>query len=937
MSGNIGVKKLISLILTGALLMCVRVPYAQAQDKEPIIIDFGQPNIWSLEQAHYLLNRLRARSFGIKTVDLNNLDPNEVNGTRLDVLKTLISGGVGFNQAVGLNNELFENNSRFSLQRRQDLLTRRDTLQAQLRDATVQLAALKVQREGMNGTAFTDAQRSQKDVEITEQTKVRDLLTSDINSTTTEINGLPAAPTAAQTPTPPEASTSSTLASVSDKLLEDAEFRKNLSGMPKINATTKLDNDINLQYEIIAKQLTLLREEIGRGQRLVFLELPQTFYTVPDKSNRKLAQVWWRIQGFTKRDASVTPSSLPTPSPSPTPTATPNCSPDPNAWRKAVKSNPYTPPEAKRNQLQILTDTTPDIKRYVLKEPTKPNKDQNQNEPKEDNSQTESQQDKKQNKPIENMPHYELQRDTKQNAANNDAANSDTNSNNEAQAESEARALDLIPRQSALNVNDIQDRQKNLNIMGVFTLLSGVGARVGFERQRRLYEQFIGQEIYASAFGKGLTDFGWTFGPLPGSERIATGLHTTYAVLLIPADAETITLQARGCYFSRTKYAPSAFDATPDDVRCTASKSFKMLVPGTSENNFWVTGVDFKPVKPGNYAVVHIHGDYFSPQIGVLVDGLPLRHEIGLAQIELSLGRSPNDNLFDPAGSFEFVNSNELVLAFKKDNNYRGTPSITLISPGRSIEINKLRLVINDSYKQDKSETNRSDTSKSTDSSNQTTDNATNRGRCYKVPGDSSIYVTLDEFRDKMFSPDVAFGVTALDVVKSETDNVKAQLTGTGFRKGADVYVNGEKVSKLEFITSGVMLVDFKPPNREIWNVTVVQGEPSERVSTTLSTPNPLVLKVTRSEVIHYEAAVKDKPDKPGFLQARVQGIGFSSSLIVTARRASGPVPLVYTFVSQNEIIVEITAPEEIEIVNLRDPTTGASTGTTIVRPKAGS
>jgi hypothetical protein len=897
MNRNIHVKKLISLIVTGALLVCARVPYAPAQDKEPIIIEFGQPNIWSLEQAHYLLNRLRARSFGIKTVDLNTLDPNETNGTRLDVLKTLISGGVGFNQAVGLNNELFENNTRFSLERRQNLLTRRDTLQAQLRDATVQLAALKVQREGMKGDAFTDAQRSQKDVEITEQTKITDLLTSDINSTTTEINSLPAAPSSAQTPTPPEATDKSTLESVTDKLLDDAEFKKNLTGIAKLNATTKLDNDINLQYEIIAKQLTLLREEIGRGQRLVFLELPQTFYTVPDKSNRKLAQVWWRIQGFTMRDATASPS--PSPSPSPTSAATPNCSPDPNAWRRAVDSNPYTPPEAKRTQLDILNDEM--IKRYVLKNATKSTNDQNQNEPK------------------ENMPHFELQGVTSKNEGKNDAATSATDSSNEAQAESEARALDLIPRQSALNVNDIQDRQKNLNIMGIFTLLSGVGARVGFERQRRLYEQFIGQEIYASAFGKGLTDFGWTFGPLPGSERIATGLHTTYAVLLIPADAETITLQAHGCYFSRTKYAPSNFDARPADVSCTASKSFKMLVPGTSDNNFWVTGVDFKPVKPGNYAVVHIHGAYFSPQIGVLVDGRALRHEIGLAQIELSLARSPNDSLFNPAGSFEFVNSKELVLGFKKDGNYRGTPSITLISPGRSIEINKLRLVINDSYKQDKSES------------------ATNGGRCYKVPGDPSIYVTLDEFRDKMFSPDVAFGVTALDVVQSYGGKVKAQLTGTGFTKGADVFVNGEQIRNPQFITSGVMLVEFELPNRDTWNVTVVQGEPSERVSTTLSIPNPLALKVTRSEVIQYEAAVKDKPDKPGRLLARLQGVGFSSLLVVTALRAPGPVSLPYTVLSQNEMIIEIEAPNEIEIVKLRDPTTGASTGTTIVRPKSGS
>lgn len=864
--------KLQSLFVAVALLVNGLAPYARAQQtpqlgrSEPVFINFGQPNIWSLEQAHYLLARMRARGLGIKTTDLNSLDPNEVHGTRLDVLKTLISGGVGFNQSVGFNNELFESNSRFSLQRRQELLNRRDALQGQLRDVTVELSRLRIERERMTGAAFTDAQRAQKDVEITETTKIRDLLSSDINATTTEANGLPAAPTAAQTPAVPEPTPSEALKSVTDKLLDDAEFRKNLSGIPKLNATTKLDNDINLQYEIIAKQLTLLRDEVGPGQRLVFLEMPQTFYTVPEKSKRKLAQVWWRIEGYGKRDQSAPAPKAnqvyaysATAAASPTPTATPYCGADPNAWKRAVENNPYRPPGALKTQEEILSD--PELQPIPL---------------------------------------------------NYDGA------------ERKARALDLIPRQSALNVNDIQDRQKNFNLAGLFTLLSGFGARVGFERQRRLYEQFIGQEVYASAFGKGLTDFGWTFGPLPGTDRIATGLHTTYAVLIIPTDAETVTLKARGCHFPRTNYSPQSFAATgstpPEGVTCNDVKTFKMVVPGTSENNFWVTGVDFKPVKPGDYAVVHVHGAYFSPQVGVLVDGQPLRREVGVAQIELALGRTTHDALYTPPGGFEFVNSKELVLVFKKEANYRGTPSITIVSPGRSIEINKLRLVINNSYKYKPGET-------------------ASGVSCYKALGDPTTYVTLDEFRDKMFSPDVALGVTALDVVNFDgtTSRVAAQLTGTGFRGDAEVRINGTKGKVLEVVTPGVMLVEFAPPNRDTWNVTIVQGEQEERISATFSSPNPLALKVTRSEVIRYEAAVKDKPDKPGLLLARVQGTGFNSSLIVTTRRTGGPASLDYTFVSPSEIIIEIKAPNEIEILTLRDPSTGAAIGTTIVRPQSGT
>jgi hypothetical protein len=38
---------------------------AQGRQGRPVIISFGQPNIWSLEQAHYLLAPLRSRSLGL--------------------------------------------------------------------------------------------------------------------------------------------------------------------------------------------------------------------------------------------------------------------------------------------------------------------------------------------------------------------------------------------------------------------------------------------------------------------------------------------------------------------------------------------------------------------------------------------------------------------------------------------------------------------------------------------------------------------------------------------------------------------------------------------------------------------------------------------------------------------------------------------------------
>jgi hypothetical protein len=130
----------------------------------------------------------------------------------------------------------------------------------------------------------------------------------------------------------------------------------------------------------------------------------------------------------------------------------------------------------------------------------------------------------------------------------------------------------------------------------------------------------------------------------------------------------------------------------------THDKKFDLVIPSTTNNNFWITGINYRPVKPGERATVYLHGDYFSPQIGVLVNGIALRHSVGLAQSELALPR--RDTTFEPSpvGDFEFVNSKLLVLSFSISD-FKGTPTIALVTPGRARVINNLRLVINDSYK----------------------------------------------------------------------------------------------------------------------------------------------------------------------------------------------------------------------------------------------
>src|SRR5688572_11639215 len=80
-------------VIAGVLLftMITGLRPVQAQTKRyPVIVTPGTPSIWSMEQAHYLLNRLRANNDSIRTKapTEHDLDPNGVSALRLEALQT---------------------------------------------------------------------------------------------------------------------------------------------------------------------------------------------------------------------------------------------------------------------------------------------------------------------------------------------------------------------------------------------------------------------------------------------------------------------------------------------------------------------------------------------------------------------------------------------------------------------------------------------------------------------------------------------------------------------------------------------------------------------------------------------------------------------------------------------------------------------------------
>src|SRR5213082_3573952 len=66
-----------------------------------IVVSAEQPNLWTLEQAHYLLAQMHRRNLDLKAKSLDDLDPNEIAGLRFDVMRMLVEFGATFNQAAG--------------------------------------------------------------------------------------------------------------------------------------------------------------------------------------------------------------------------------------------------------------------------------------------------------------------------------------------------------------------------------------------------------------------------------------------------------------------------------------------------------------------------------------------------------------------------------------------------------------------------------------------------------------------------------------------------------------------------------------------------------------------------------------------------------------------------------------------------------------------
>jgi hypothetical protein len=242
-------------------------------------ITVATPKIWQFERVSALLDGLLRDVEGVSLADLTQLDPSQQNGAALKFVQSALEVGVQYDQAAAVNNSnlLSSYDALHSSQLQQldqyntymqSLANERNRLAAQYSAATGEVNALEALQAA--GT-ITDAQQKQLLDAVSRQTNTQASL-AQVNSL---ISGAGAAPALTAPPTvtgtsvqgPASGSSmSSSLSGFSDVLKSLPQgVQNNLSSSlqsPSYPATKRLDNFITLLYERLAREISVLQDDL---------------------------------------------------------------------------------------------------------------------------------------------------------------------------------------------------------------------------------------------------------------------------------------------------------------------------------------------------------------------------------------------------------------------------------------------------------------------------------------------------------------------------------------------------------------------------------------------------------------------------------------------------------------------------------------------------
>src|SRR5215208_1817564 len=210
-----------------------------------IVVNADQPNLWTLEQAHYLLAQMHRRNLDLKAKNLEELDPNEIAGLRFDVMRMLVEFGATFNQADLVSNRLLSSNQSFNSERRQQLLTERDGLRRESVNLAGEIEALETEKastEDKDAQKVLDAKIAAKTNRLTRVDKEIETLNGELG-TLNAPSGQPTATTGGATFDPsklPKSDFDDAFKAAAAKQIE--KFNQS----PELNASLKLDNFLQM-------------------------------------------------------------------------------------------------------------------------------------------------------------------------------------------------------------------------------------------------------------------------------------------------------------------------------------------------------------------------------------------------------------------------------------------------------------------------------------------------------------------------------------------------------------------------------------------------------------------------------------------------------------------------------------------------------------------
>lgn len=259
--------------------------------------------------------------------------------------------------------------------------------------------------------------------------------------------------------------------------------------------------------------------------------------------------------------------------------------------------------------------------------------------------------------------------------------------------------------------------------------------------------------------------------------------------------------------------------------------TFRIIVPTERTEGFWVDRIFYTPVEKGKQVTAVVHGDYFSPLTGILVNGIPLKRTVSIARNELPPSNENNQpgnggsrNNSEPEGEFEYLNPQQLILSFRMGSSYVGTPLITLVTPEKTSVINYFRLKKINTHE---------------------------RVSLFRLSRSEPM------FRD-------TFGLTSAELVDGTRPNhITIYLRGAGLQPGAEILIGPRRLSRrlgeeAEFLTSGTYRVRFQRPTDNS-PVTITYRHTTTQMTQEASVSFQQTI-ISNYQIVRYQPATRRNP-----------------------------------------------------------------------------